>query len=139
VEGLAVGVGVRTVIVVAAGAGAAETGRVLAEKTDGKARDKVRRGRYKPTQNALAWGRYYRGVGRYFWRKYGSLRGVGARMRQKLGDPRFRNRFPKMVSGCVVGAIAGAMSGLPDTDAGRAAKKAKEGCVGGLVTKALLP
>jgi hypothetical protein len=60
-------------------------------------------------------------------------------MRQKLGDPKFRDRLPKMVAGCVVGAIAGAMSGLPDTDPGRAAKKAKEGCVGGLVTKALLP
>jgi hypothetical protein len=126
---------IRAALLLAAGAGAAEAGHQLAKATDGKMRDR----HYRVKGNVVAWGRYWRGVGRAFWQKYRTLRGVGARMRQKLGGPNFRNRLPKMVGGCFVGAVAGAFSGLPDTDAGHAAKRAKEGCIGGFVTKALLP
>jgi hypothetical protein len=116
----------------AAGA-AAKVGVELAKQTE-----EVKRTRYRRTKNFLAWGRYYRGTGRAYLRTYRSFSRVVRRMARKLGG-QFQPRLPGMLKGCLVGALASVAATAPHKSAEDAANKAKEGCIGGLVTKALLP
>jgi hypothetical protein len=128
------GVAFRYGVALLAGAGAAKVGWDLARSDE----HYFATHRFRVSRTGLARGLAYRRFGRAWLRSYRSVRGVGRRMREKLGYARFRRRMPDMIYGCTVGAIAAVASKLPDTDARHLGTAAKEGCVAGMVTQALV-